>query len=196
MSSIAEAQRAAHVGEHEPLPPEPRPVVVLRAIDRGLARIEEVVLLLGLLTLLFVGVASALKRNFFPPSFFWAEEVIRYAVFLVGLVGAALAAQSDRLFNIDAFQRLMSVRGKLVTKIVCAAFTMTVCVLFLSSSSLLRMVLEGEEYEVVPPTVGVLPLPGAMIAISVHLGLHILIAAYYLGTGKTPPELAAPKAGH
>jgi len=35
-----------------------------------------------------------------------------------------------------------------------------------------------------------------MIAISLHLGLHVLIAVYYLATGKTPPELAAPKAGH
>ena len=196
MSSIAEAQRAAHVGEQEPLPPEPRPVAVLRAIDRGLARIEEVVLFLGLLTLLLVGVASALKRNFFPPSFFWAEEVIRYAVFLVGLVGAALAAQSDRLFNIDMFQRAMGVRGKLVTKIICGVFTIVVCMLFLRSSTLLRSVLEGEEYEVVAPTVGMLPLPGAMIAISLHMLLHTLIAAYYLVTGKTPPELAAPKAGH
>jgi len=168
----------------------------MRGIDRGLAKIEEILLITGLLTLLLVGVASALKRNFFPPSFFWAEEVIRYAVFLIGLLGAALAAQSDRLFNIDMFQRLLGVRGKLVIKIVNGLFTIAVCMLFLSSSGLLRTVLEGEEYEVVPPTIGVLPLPGAMIAISLHLGLHVLIAVYYLATGKTPPELAAPKAGH
>src|SRR5688572_5349528 len=119
MSSIAEAQRAAQVGEHDPLPPEPRPVAVLRGIDRGLARLEEVLLSAALLTLLLVGVFSALKRNFFPPSLFWADEVIRYAVFLTGLLGAALASQSERLFNIDMFARLMSVRGKLITKIVC-----------------------------------------------------------------------------
>ena len=158
MSSIAEAQRAAHVGENGPLPPEPRPVALMRGIDRGLAKIEEILLITGLLTLLLVGVASALKRNFFPPSFFWAEEVIRYAVFLIGLLGAALAAQSDRLFNIDMFQRLLGVRGKLVIKIVNGLFTIAVCMLFLSSSGLLRTVLEGEEYEVVPPTIGVLPL--------------------------------------
>jgi TRAP-type C4-dicarboxylate transport system permease small subunit len=196
MSSIAEAQRAAHAGESEPAPPEPRPVAVLRRIDRALARLEEVLLSAALLSLILIGVYSALKRNFFPPSLFWADEVIRYAVFLIGLLGAALAAQSDRLFNIDMFQRLMGVRGKLVTRIVCAGFTIAVCMVFLSSSRLLRTVLEGEEYEIVPPTVGVLPLPGTMIAISIHLLLHIAIDAYYLSSGKPPPELAAPKVGH
>lgn len=196
MSSLAEAARAAQVGGHDPPPPEPGFVAFLRKIDLALAKVEEVALTLCLFALLLVGVFSALKRNFFPPSVFWADEVIRYMVFFIGLLGAALAAQSDRLFNIDMFARTLGPRPKLVVRILSAAFTIGICWLFALSSMTLRDVLSGEDYEVISPQRGVLPLPGAMIAISIHLALHIVIDAYYLSIGKLPPELTVPKVGH
>jgi TRAP-type C4-dicarboxylate transport system permease small subunit len=196
MSSLAEAQRAAHVGDEPPAPPEPHLVRVLRSLDRGLAKLEEVALALCLLALLLVGVLGALKRNFFPPSPFWIDEAVRYSVFFIGLLGAALATQSDRLFNIDMFARLMSVRGKLIVRMLASAFTIGVCFIFLESSLILREVLKGEEGELFEPTTGILSLPIAMIAIMVHLTLHFLIAGYYLVTGGTPPELAGPQAPH
>lgn len=197
MSSVAEAQRAAGVGDGPPAPPDPPVVAFLRAIDRGLAKLEEVVLALFLFILLFVGVLGAVKRNFLPPSPFWIEEAVRYSVFFIGLVGAALAAQSERLFNIDMFARLFSVRGKLLVKILSGLFTIAVCWMFMKSSFVLREVaLAGEEGELLAPETGILSLPIAMIAIMVHLALHVLIALYFLVTGKTPPEMIAPKAPH
>jgi TRAP-type C4-dicarboxylate transport system permease small subunit len=196
MSSLAEAQRAASSGGSTPLPPEPGFVRALRGVDRGLAKVEEVALAICLLVLLLIGVLGAVKRNFLPPSPFWIDEAVRYSVFFIGLLGAALATQSERLFNIDMFARLMGVRGKLVMKILAAAFTIAVCAIFLESSLLLRAVLKGEEGELLDPSTGILSLPIAMIAIMVHMGLHIVIAAYYLATGGTPPELAGPQAPH
>lgn len=197
MSSVAEAQRAAGLGDGPPAPPDPPFVAALRAIDRGLAKLEEIILALFLLILLLVGVIGAVKRNFLPPSPFWIEEAVRYSVFFIGLVGAALAAQSDRLFNIDMFARLFGVRGKLVVKILSGLFTIAVCWIFMRSSFVLREVaLAGEEGEVLAPETGILSLPIAMIAIMIHLALHVLIAGYFLVTGKTPPELAVAKAPH
>jgi TRAP-type C4-dicarboxylate transport system permease small subunit len=199
MSSLAEAQRAAHAGEpgsQPPAAPEPSFVRALRGIDHALAKIEEIALALCLLALLLIGVLGAVKRNFLPPSPFWIDEAVRYSVFFIGLLGAALATQSERLFNIDMFARLMSVRGKLIIRMLSAAFTIGVCWIFLSSSLLLRDVLHGEEGELFEPTTGILSLPIAMIAIMVHLALHFLIAGYYLVTGGTPPELAGPQAPH
>jgi TRAP-type C4-dicarboxylate transport system permease small subunit len=194
MSSFAEAQRAAHVGEPILAAPEPAPVAALRRIDRGLAKIEEILLALFLAILLVIGVIGAVKRNFLPPSPFWLEEAVRYSVFFIGLLGAALAAQSDRLFNIDMFARLMGVRGKLVIRVLSSAFTIAICWLFLSSSLIVRRVaLAGEEGEILPPEIGILSLPIAMAAIMLHLFLHLLIALYYLATGKTPPDLAVPQ---
>lgn len=194
MSSVAEAQRAA--GEAPPLPPEPPVVATLRKVDRFLARIEEAFLALFLGVLIIVGVYGALKRNFAPPSPFWSDEIIRYSVFFIGLTGGALAAQSERLFNIDMFTRLLGVRGRLVLKILQSAFTIVVCWFIFSSSLVLREMLAGEEGELIAPTTGVLSMPTAMVLISVHLVLHAVIAAYYLVTGKTPPEMLTPKVGH
>jgi TRAP-type C4-dicarboxylate transport system permease small subunit len=196
MSSLAEAQRAASTGESPPLPPEPGLVRVLRAVDRTLAKIEEIALAACLLVLLLVGVLGAVKRNFLPPSPFWIDEAVRYSVFFIGLLGAALATQSDRLFNIDMFARAMSVRGKLIVRMLSAAFTIGVCLIFLESSLLLREVLHGEEGELFEPATGILSLPIAMVAIMIHLAIHFAISAYYLVTGGTPPELLGPQVPH
>jgi TRAP-type C4-dicarboxylate transport system permease small subunit len=197
MSSLAEAQRAAGAGDGTPLPPDPPVVAVLRKIDRGLGKLEEILLGVFLLALLVVGVLGAVKRNFLPPSPFWLEEAVRYSVFFLGLVGAALAAQSDRLFNIDMFTRVLGVRGKLVLKILTSLFTIWVCWMFMKSSFILREVaLAGEEGELLAPETGILSLPIAMIAIMAHLALHALIALYFLVTGKTPPEMVGPQVPH
>jgi TRAP-type C4-dicarboxylate transport system permease small subunit len=191
MSSLAEAQRAAQTGDAAPAPPEPGVVAALRTVDRAIARLEEVVLALFLAVLIIVGAYGAYKRNLAPPSPYWSDEIIRYAVFVVGLTGAALAAQSERLFNIDMFTRILGARGKLVLKILQAAFTIGVCWLFFTSSLVLRTSLVGEEGEILAPTTGVLALPIAMTLISLHMFIHILIAGYYLATGKTPPSMAS-----
>jgi len=191
MSNLAEAQRAAHLGEDEPIPVEPRVVVVLRTIDRGVMHTEGIAVTIALFILILVGVYGALKRNFAPPAPFWTDEVIRYSVFFIGLVGAALAAQSERLFNIDMFTRAVGMRGKLVIRIISAAFTIYVAALFFTGSLSLRDILLDEKGEVLDPKWGVLALPVAMVLIAIHMLLHIGVDAYYLATGKTPPELAA-----
>jgi TRAP-type C4-dicarboxylate transport system permease small subunit len=114
-------------------------------------------------------------------------------VFFIGLVGAALATQSDRLFNIDMFTRALGVRGKLVVRILSAAFTIYVCWQFFNGSLTLRKIaLMDERGEILDPSWGVLSLPIAMVLMSVHLALHIIIDVYYLGTGKRPPEFEIP----
>jgi TRAP-type C4-dicarboxylate transport system permease small subunit len=176
--------------------PEPSSVAALRVLDRGLARVEEALLTAGLAALILLGAYQAIRRNFIPPAPFWADELLRYSVFFIGLVGGALAAQSDRLINIDMLTRLFSVRGKLVLRLLTAAFTIYVCWLFYAGGMKLRAVVADEEGELVRTATVVLALPVAAGLIATHLFLHSLIDVYYLSTGKTPPELLdqAPKA--
>jgi TRAP-type C4-dicarboxylate transport system permease small subunit len=196
MSSPAEPRGATPAGTDETPPPEPGAIAALRRIDRVVARLEEAVLAVFLLVLLLVGVYGAYKRNVSPPSPFWADEVIRYTVFFIGLTAAALAAHADRLFNMDLFTRGLSLRGRLGMKIAAAIVTIGVCWIFFESSLVLRRSLLGEEGELLPPEIGVLSLPIAMALIMLHLAVQIVVAAYYLATGKTPPEMFIPKAGH
>lgn len=197
MSNLAEAQRTAGAADGGGEERETGLVGFLRLVDAALARVEEVALSICLAVLIGVGVYGAVKSRFFPPSPYWISEIVRYSVFFLGLTGAALAAQSDRLFNIDMFTRMLSPRGKLGMRILSAAFTVAVCVLLFQGSLELHRILAGEnEGEIIKSEVGVLSLPIGIGLIAAHLVLHILIDVTYLVTGKLPPELAqqAPKA--
>src|SRR5687767_10689659 len=140
---------------------EPRGVGLLRRADLALARVEEVALAISLAVMILLGAYQAVKRNFFGASPFWIDEIIRWSVFFVGLTGGALAAQSDRMINIDMLTRLFSARGKLVLRILTAAFTIYVCWLFIDGSFVVRRVLDspGEEGELIHPAIGWLALP-------------------------------------
>jgi TRAP-type C4-dicarboxylate transport system permease small subunit len=193
MSSPADVENAATA---PPVEPEPAFVQSIRKIDRGIARVEEVLLSVCLATLLLIGVLGALKRNFAPPSPFWIDEVIRYAVFFIGLTGAALAAQADRLFNIDMFTRLMSPRAKLAMHVLQGAFVIMVCWFIFTGSMKLFESLKDEHGELISPAAGSMSLPIAVTLIAVHSLLHIIADLYYLVSGVKPPAHALPKSGH
>ena len=200
MSSLAEAQRTAGDEGHEPPPDEPSFVQLLRKIDVGFAHIEEVLLLVFLAILMLVGIYAVVARKVFegqPEYTAWTFEVIRYTVFFIGLTGAALATQGDRLFNIDSFTRMFSPRGRLIVRLLTAAFTIVICIFLVRAGLALRGVVADERSELVPPGLGSLSLPIAFALIIIHVLLHVTIDVHYLLRGKVPPELThapVPKA--
>jgi len=200
MSSLAEAQRAAGTEGHEPPPDEPSFIKLMRKIDGAFAHVEEILLLVLIAVLMLVGIYAVVARKVFegqPEYTAWTFEGIRYAVFFIGLTGAALATQGDRLFNIDSFTRMFSPRGRLIVRILTALFTIAICFLFLRASLALRGAVADERSEVIKPALGVMALPIAFVLIIGHISLHVIIDVYYLARGKVPPELAharVPKA--
>lgn len=179
-----------------PHAPEDAFVRVVRGIDKGLAKVEEILLTLVLLFLVCLGVYQVVK-----PGAAWPRETIHYCVLFIGMVAGALATQSDRLFNIDMFSRLFGQRGKLVIRIVAAAFTIGICWIIYKSAMVFRDTVLATEVEedglaAINPTLGVLPLPYGALLIATHLFLHSVIDVYYLVTNKPSPDVAemAPKA--
>jgi TRAP-type C4-dicarboxylate transport system permease small subunit len=172
-------------------------VGLLLRVDRGFALAERAALFLVILALVGVAVYQSLRRHFFPPSPFWVAEIVRYSVFFLGLVGAALATHSDRLFNIDLMARILKPSGRLVVRLFASAFTAIVCAFLITGSLSLRALsLVGEKGEVIDPPVGVLILPVAMGLIIVHLAIRFVVDLTYLVTGKLPVDLFSdvPKA--
>ena len=172
-------------------------IAVLRRLDRAFAILERAALLLVLLVLIGVAVYQSLRRHFFPPSPYWVAEIVRYCVFFLGLIGAALATHSDRLFNIDIMARLLKPTGKLVARIVASLFTVGVSLALITGSlSLRELSLVGEKGEVIDPATGILILPTAMALIILHLAVRIVIDVTYLVTGERPADLFSdlPKA--
>jgi TRAP-type C4-dicarboxylate transport system permease small subunit len=176
---------------------EPSFIKGLRKLGRGIARVEEVVLAALLVTLILLAVYNAYKRHFSPPSPYWPDEIIRYSVFSIGLLGAALAANTGRLMNIDLVVRLFSPKGRVVLRVLTAAFTIVVCyLLFMGSMEVRAVNIRLHEHgELITPATGILVLPIASVLIAVHITLHMLIDAYYLAIGRLPPHFdEAPKA--
>jgi TRAP-type C4-dicarboxylate transport system permease small subunit len=173
-----------------PPPNEPSGIKALRTIGRALQKVEELVLAVLLLVLILLAVYNAYTRHFNPPSPYWPDEVIRYAVFSIGLLGAALAANSGRLMNIDLVVRLFPPRARVWLRVLTTLFTLYVCYLLVVGSMEVRKVnLELHEHgEVITPATGILVLPIASILIGLHLALHMIIDIYYLAMGKLPPH--------
>lgn len=168
---------------------EPGGIRLLRSIDRGLAKIEEIALAFCLVALIGLGVYQAWTRNVMPPSPFWIDELIRYSVFFIGLLGAALAAQSDRLISIDMLTRLFSARGRLALRILTAAFTIVVCVLLVRGGLRLRLAVIDEKGEILGPATALLALPIASGLIAAHMAIHAAIDVFYLVSGRVPSEI-------
>jgi TRAP-type C4-dicarboxylate transport system permease small subunit len=180
-----------------PPPDEPSSIRALRKIGKALSKVEELVLAIFLVTLIVLAVYNAYKRHFSPPSPYWPDEIIRYSVFSIGLLGAALAAHSGRLMNIDLVVRLFSPRKRVVMRVLTTLFTLVVCWLLVKGSLHVRAVnlKLGEHGELVNPSTGILVLPIAAVLIGVHYTLHMIIDVYYLAIGKLPPHFdEAPKA--
>jgi TRAP-type C4-dicarboxylate transport system permease small subunit len=168
---------------------EVRGVRWLRAVDKGLARIEEMFLAAALVVLIFLATYQAYKRNYAPPAPYWTDELIRYAVFAIGLLGAALATQSERLINVDLFTRVMTKRGRLIAKVLTAVFTIYMAWWFVKGGLHVRRINQElhESGEVIAPATAILALPIGAALIGLHLTLHSLIDLYYLVTGKEAP---------
>jgi TRAP-type C4-dicarboxylate transport system permease small subunit len=190
------SQAKGILGGDDSLPPETGVVAVLRRIDRGLAKIEELLLTIVLVLLVFLGVYQLVRVHWFPPAPYWPRELIKYCVLFLGMIAGALAAQSDRLFNIDMFTRLFAQRGKLVIRILTALFTIAVCWAIYRAGMILRGSVVGEKGEVIAPATGILPLPVGALLVAVHMLVHSAIDVFYLISGRPSPDVAeaAPKA--
>jgi len=176
---------------------EPSFIKGMRKLGRAMQKVEEVVLAALLVTLIVLAVYNAYKRHFSPPSPYWPDEIIRYSVFSIGLLGAALAANSGRLMNIDLVVRLFPPRGRVVLRVLTSLFTVVVCWLLVMGSLEVRAVniRLHEHGELITPATGILVLPIASVLIGIHLGLHMIIDIYYLAIGRLPPHFdEAPKA--
>ncbi len=69
---------------------------------------------------------SLLRMVGFSGGILWAESLLKFLVLWIGLLGAMLAAASDRQFAMDVAQRLLRGRIRHVVAGVCHAFTAVV----------------------------------------------------------------------
>lgn len=126
-----------------------------------------------------------------PQNGFWIDELVRYSVFFIGLVGAALATHAVKLINIDLFTRFFGLRGRLVLRLIAGAFSVFACVLLFQGGLVVRTINQrlAEEGELIAPGTAIIALPLAATLIAVHQLLLMAQDAWYLRARRCPPDL-------
>jgi len=108
----------------------------LTQLSRVLSIVEGAGIIFFLVAVVFLSTWSFAERNlvqrhipfFHTPE--WADGVIKHSVFLLGFFGAGYATFTGRHIRIDAITRLLSVRKRLVLRVVTTLAALGIVTLF------------------------------------------------------------------
>ena len=100
---------------------------LLRTLDKFFQKIELVLLVTFLGSMVLLAFTQVVLRNFFDTGFIWADTIVRHLVLWSAFVGAALATSEDRHISIDALTRFLSPRTKHIAMVFTSTFALVVC---------------------------------------------------------------------
>lgn len=115
-------------------------------LARGLSllnKIEDWLLIVLLALMVFSSAGQILLRNFFGSGLTAADPFARLMVLWVAMLGAVVAARSDKHINIDVLSRLLSDKNRQLLKTVIHLLSAVVC-LIISYTSLQFVIAEFE----------------------------------------------------
>lgn len=159
----------------------------IAAVDRALGLLEQALLALSLLLLVGMGGYQTLATRLLDSKATWPNELIRYSVFFIATLGAALAAQQMRMFAMGAVGKLLPGKAQALVRIVIALFVLAAVYVLAVGGLDAREHIRADRYEVISPTLAVLALPLSCALIGLHYFLHALMDLVYLAKGQTPP---------
>lgn len=102
---------------------------LITKLDKILAKIEEILLALLLVSMVVVAALQVLLRNLWDTSIDWADISVQNATVLLGLLGAAVATSEGRHLNIDILSRALKGRAKTVLRVIINIFGVYICFL-------------------------------------------------------------------
>jgi len=106
----------------------------INSINKILAKIETILLITILLTMILLAFLQVILRNFFSTSIFWGDTLLRHLVLWIAFIGASLATKEKRHINIDVLSRSLSKSAKRVTGIIVNLFASAVCFFLLRAA--------------------------------------------------------------
>ena len=107
---------------------------VLNRCDQIISRIESIVLVLVLTTMILIAFLQVILRNFFSSGIFWGDIFLRHLVLWVGFVGASLATREKRHINIDALYRILPPAWQRWIQLFTHLFSAVICLLLARAS--------------------------------------------------------------
>ena len=148
---------------------------LLRLLNRGLVRVETVLLVVFLGAMVLLAFAQVVMRNVLGTGFLWGDPLVRHLVLWTGFLGAALATSEERHISIDAINKFLPSRARHIVKIITSLFAAVTCY-FLASAAWVFIQDEraagGELVLSIPLWIGLSILPAGYVLIMIHFVLN------------------------
>ena len=153
----------------------------IKKTESLIGHVEHVLLALFLCTLIGVGTYQSIASHLFESNATWPFELIRYSVFFIAMIGAALAAREGQMIGMDFLSRIIPKRVNRILNILIAVFVIGILWLTIKGGLELRQTTLSlnESYEFIRPDIGVLALPIAVFLIAVHYFNQALLSLFY-----------------
>lgn len=92
-----------------------------------LCRVEDVILVILLSTMIGMAAFQILFRNLFDAGIVWGDVLVRILVLWLGLVGAMVATRKDKHIRIDIINRYLPDGVKPIVEVAVKFFSAVVC---------------------------------------------------------------------
>jgi len=93
-----------------------------------LEKIEDIFLIFLFLSLLCLSILQIILRNFFSTSIFYIENITRYLVLWIGLLGASIAIKEEKHISINILPVLISRKWNLILNTIINLFSFIICI--------------------------------------------------------------------
>ncbi len=151
-------------------------ITLLQIADKWFTRIFRGVLVAFFLVMAGLAILQVLLRTLFNGGLLWGDIAARYLVVWVGFIGAILASDDNKHFNIALLSRFLPARYEVWVDRVTSLFTAVVCVLMGNASiTFLKVGID-------PHSVVVLNVPSQLAAAIVPAGFYMMALKYLLRT--------------
>jgi len=101
----------------------------MRILVKSVHRIEDILLVLLLSSMILLASTQIFLRNIFDYGLVWADPLLRIMVLWLGLIGATVASRDNRHIHIDLICRFFSKRWYLFSQVITGQFTAWVSLL-------------------------------------------------------------------
>jgi len=101
----------------------------MRVLVKSVHRLEDILLVLLLSSMIFLASAQRILRNLFDFGLVWADPLLRIMVLWLGMIGATVASRDNRHIHIDLVSHFFSKTSYLLIQTFVGQFTSWVCLL-------------------------------------------------------------------
>jgi len=149
----------------------------IEALDRRLAKVETVLLVVFLGIMVVLAFTQVVLRNAFGTGLIWGDTLVRHMVLWAGFIGGALAAFEGRHISMDALTKFLSPRVRTAAEVLTNLFATVVCY-YLTAASWTFLTAEmesgGEFILSLPGWVAMVIIPFGYALIMVHFALKVV----------------------